>query len=287
LAKRSIARTVRNLFVGGIGGALLLLALLIILLREYPWQALGLCLVAIGAHQYWNRWQHTKRASELERATRCADEQIQRHRNALIAYYRQSVRRDQFGNEDARAWVKWIGTFIDTQVRPELAKLQIDLDNELFLHINKRVDRQVRNIAEYDEPADLSESSFDKVTPEQYERDCAAILFRRGWSVRPTPTTGDHGADVVAEKGDVRLVVQCKLYSQPVGNKAVQEAYSACRLYAGTHSCVVAPKGFTAQAERAAHGLSVRLLHHSQLEAFADELSGNLTYRGNLGTLSS
>lgn len=271
MARRSIERTVTDFALSGVGIALIVLGLLIMLFREYPLRLLVLCILAFGGWQYWKRRQSMQRPSELQLSRQCTDQQIERHRGALIAYYRQSVRLDQFGNEDTRLWTKWIRTFMETQVTPELARLGIKADCDLHSY----VDGRVRQIAQSDRCGDVREFGSDNVTPEQYEQSCATLLFRRGWTVRPTPTTGDHGADVVAEKGDVRLVIQCKLYSQPVGNKAVQEAYSACRLYDGTHACVVASNGYTAQAERAAHGLSVRLLHHSQLEAFADELSGS------------
>ncbi|WP_420794398.1 restriction endonuclease [Sphingosinicella microcystinivorans] len=101
------------------------------------------------------------------------------------------------------------------------------------------------------------------------------MLHHCGWSVQMTPATRDGGADFVAEKGRHRLVAQCKRYAQPVGNKAVQEVHSAVRLYHGTIACVIAPMGFTSQARREAHGLSVTLLHHSALKAFAEKFDAH------------
>jgi restriction system protein len=258
--------------LSGIGIAFIGLALLLVLVRDYPVQIFALAALALGTCVFVKRSKAEKRASELERAMHSADQQIERHRNALIGYYRQSLSRDQFGNEDTRAWQKWITTFVETQVRPELEKLGMTVDENLLERVNSHVDRCVREIAKANRCADVADSGSEILTPIDYERNCASSLFRCGWAVHPTPPTGDNGADVIADKAGKRLIVQCKLYSQPVGNKAVQEAYSALRLYNGTHACVVAPNGFTAQAKRAAQGLSVRLLHHSQLEAFADEL---------------
>lgn len=273
MARRSIERTFVDLALSGVGIALIGAALLVMLVREYPVQVLVLTGLALGTRQYLKNRKNQKRAAELESAMRSADQQIERHRSALIGYYRQSLRRDQFGNEDASVWRKWITTFVETQVRPEVLSSRVPMDHALLEQLAKHVDGRVRHMASSDQIAETTDGASDTLTPIDYERNCASSLFRRGWTVHPTPATGDHGADVVAEKGTKRLIVQCKLYSQPVGNKAVQEAYSALRLYNGTHACVVAPNGFTAQAERAAQGLSVKLLHHSQLEAFADELT--------------
>lgn len=272
LARRSIERTLVDLALSGFGITLIGLAVLIMLAREYPVQMLALIGAALGIWHYLRTRKNKTRAFELDCAVRSADQQIERHRGALLAYFRQSVKSDQFGNEDTRIWENWIRTFIETQIRPELANRRIALDDSLHQRLTKHVDESVRVVAASDLCADPTEHA-DTLAPIDYERNCALILFRRGWTVHPTPATGDNGADVVAEKAGKRLIIQCKLYSQPVGNKAVQEAFSALKLYAGTHACVVAPNGFTAQAKRAAQGLSVELLHHSQLETFADELT--------------
>src|SRR6185437_8720437 len=54
------------------------------------------------------------------------------------------------------------------------------------------------------------------MTPLEYEQFCARALRRGGWNATVTRSTGDQGADVVAEKNGVRVVLQCKLYTQPV-----------------------------------------------------------------------
>lgn len=170
-------------------------------------------------------------------------------------------------------WRAHVRTFIETQVFPELAAASVRVDDELVLQLIAHVDAVVRSqlgdAKSFQEDPEIDPAAIDALA---YEQHCALILSNCGWTIYPTPATGDHGADVVAEKDGWRLVVQCKLYAKPVGNKAVQEVYAALPLYNGSHACVVAPFGFTAQAQRAAHGLSVRLLHYDGLRAFADEL---------------
>lgn len=272
MAKKSVERTLVDWLFSTLGVVLLVLALVIMLFREYALQIIALVGAAFGARHFLRQRRRNRNLAELQRAVAYTDAQIQRHQSALIAYYRQSIRRDHFGNEDTRLWDKWLETFLATQVLPGLASSGMQLDEDSLAQLVAHVDEEVRSMAQNELLTGAVVKDAEELRPEQYEHECAAILFRRGWTVHPTPSTGDHGADVIAEKGDARLIVQCKLYSQPVGNKAVQEAYSACGLYNGTHACVVAPHGFTAQAERAAHGLGIRLLHHAQLESFADEL---------------
>ncbi|MGC9272175.1 restriction endonuclease [Acidiphilium sp.] len=48
-----------------------------------------------------------------------------------------------------------------------------------------------------------------QLSPVEFEQFCGMLLAGRGWSVEATRTTGDYGADIVAERDGVRLVVQC------------------------------------------------------------------------------
>ena len=56
----------------------------------------------------------------------------------------------------------------------------------------------------------------------EYESIVSNMFEILGWDTLITPKSGDQGADIIIEKYNMKFVVQCKLYSQPVGNKAVQ-----------------------------------------------------------------
>jgi len=84
-----------------------------------------------------------------------------------------------------------------------------------------------------------------------------------------TKATGDQGADVIAEKDGARMVLQCKLYSSPVGNKAVQEAFAAQRHYRANASAVVTNAAYTASAISLAATTGVQLLHYTDLNRLA------------------
>ena len=57
-----------------------------------------------------------------------------------------------------------------------------------------------------------------------------------GWDAHATQGSGDQGKDVIAKRDGVSSAIQCKLYSKPVGNKAVQEALAGAQ-YAGMDLC--------------------------------------------------
>lgn len=103
------------------------------------------------------------------------------------------------------------------------------------------------------------------MTPVGFEQWCAKILVANGWGAKLTQASGDQGADVIATKGGLRLVIQCKLYASPVGNKAVQEAFAAKSHYGATHAAVVTNASFTPSAKRLGSSTGVLLLHADDL----------------------
>ena len=106
----------------------------------------------------------------------------------------------------------------------------------------------------------------DDMTPAGFENFCADELRRAGWNARVTMQGRDQGVDVVAEKDDVRVVIQCKLYTRPVGNKSVQEAAAAKAHEQASYGIVVTNNRYTTAAEQLASTNGILLLHYSQLQ---------------------
>lgn len=107
----------------------------------------------------------------------------------------------------------------------------------------------------------------------EYEEYTAMKIKDKGWHVKLMPYTGDQGADIIATKGTAALAVQCKkLINGSVGNRAVQEIFTAMHFYKCEHSCVVTNRTFTASARKAADRVGVILLHHEELSEHLDWL---------------
>lgn len=115
------------------------------------------------------------------------------------------------------------------------------------------------------------------VTPQMtgvdYERAVARSLGACGWRAETTKASGDQGLDVLATRGHHSVAIQCKRYSKPVGNGAVQEAYAAKGIHGATHAAVVTNTQFTRSAIAAAEKLGVLLLHHDDLPRLRSLLS--------------
>lgn len=138
-----------------------------------------------------------------------------------------------------------------------------DLCFDVSLNIEPYSDRLINNPA--------PNSMDDIEDPYEYELVVANEFAMLGWNSRATSGSGDQGADVIAEKDGFTLVIQCKLYTSPVGNKAVQEVAAAKGYFHGDAAAVVTNSGFTKSARQLADSLGVYLLHHSQI-ATLDEL---------------
>lgn len=121
----------------------------------------------------------------------------------------------------------------------------------------------------------ISEAQFDeRMTPLEFEHYCAKVLRERQWNARVTQASGDQGVDIVAEKRGRRIVVQCKKYSKPVGNRAVQEIVAAIAHENADRGIVVATCDYTPAAARLAESNDVLLLHHSELRRIDRLLRG-------------
>lgn len=188
---------------------------------------------------------------------------VDRHIETLARQRIRLLRVDAYGIAETSKWDAEIQRFIDKVIFPELFAKD-------FAAGKRMLDPILRNIVEENSrsraiaiEADLS---FAKdMTPQDFERWCTKIISSNGWKATTTKATGDQGADVIAEKEGTRLVLQCKLYNTPVGNKAVQEAFAAQHHYRAKASAVVTNATFTASAISLAATTGVLLLHYSDL----------------------
>jgi restriction system protein len=110
----------------------------------------------------------------------------------------------------------------------------------------------------------LRSADVSGLSPLAYEEYCALLLSDAGWRTHTTPLQ-DQGVDVIAVLRGTKVAIQCKMYTHPVGNRAVQEVIAG-RLYYGAHfAVVVSPASYTFSATELADRAQVLLLHHDEL----------------------
>ena len=132
-----------------------------------------------------------------------------------------------------------------------------DLKKDIPENENILLKNQLYNNFNYD---------FDKLSGRDFELFCANLLIKLGYkNVSVTSASGDHGIDVFAEKDGVKYAIQCKCYSNNIGNKAVQQAYSGANYYGNYCPVVLTNRFFTNQAITEAKELCVKLWDRTYL----------------------
>jgi restriction system protein len=114
--------------------------------------------------------------------------------------------------------------------------------------------------------------NLDNMEGHEFEYYCAALLKEKGFiDVEVTKGSGDYGIDILAEKEGVTYAIQCKCYSDPVGVKAIQEAYAGRDYYDRMVGAVMTNQYFTAPAVEAAKKLKILLWDRGYLESMEAE----------------
>ena len=158
--------------------------------------------------------------------------------------------------------MKEINYFIDHHISPKLTqqeqqRLPVERDEIVRLIIQRTHERMQA------EP--VFKAFSDTMTPTDFEIFCAEQLRLAGWNTQVTMRSRDQGIDVIAEKAGKRIVLQCKLYSGPVGNGAVQEIAAGRAHERADFGAVVTNSRYTAPAEQLAATNGILLLHHRDL----------------------
>jgi len=101
--------------------------------------------------------------------------------------------------------------------------------------------------------------------------DFEILMYRlfeaMGYSVQHTGKAGDQGADLIANKGKERILIQAKRYlSSSVGNNSVQQAIAAKNHYDCNIAVVVATSNFTQAAIDVSETNNVRLINKKRLQ---------------------
>ena len=213
---------------------------------------------------------------------------INEKQNTIINAYRKLVKVGSFGQKNYDKFAQEFGEFLSSESKNitklnELTSLNYMLivqDNEIRLYEAIRdvyedkhfglLSGVLRNPIDYIEKI-IEQNDFDvkfdpNMDPFQYEIFCAEKFKENDWEAYATQGSSDQGVDVVATRGKEVLVAQCKKFSKPVGNKAVQEVVAGMKFYDANVGIVIAPNGFTNSAEKLAAANKIKLIHHSQIK---------------------
>lgn len=206
------------------------------------------------------------REALLEKVRAATDQQLE----PLLRRRAQLVRLDPYGKPQHDKWMKEIDYFIAQHIQPLLTG-----GEQASLVRNQTAVSEI--VGSRVEAAQRTQPAFqtfsDDMTPAEFETFCAEELRHAGWNARVTMQSRDQGVDVIAEKDDLRVVLQCKLYARPVGNKSVQEATAARAYEQADFGIVVSNNRYTDAAEQLAVSNNILLLHYRDLQNLGAILS--------------
>lgn len=222
------------------------------------------------------------------------DKMLWPHIFTLAVKRRQTAYKDDYGNEKLQGWLQEVDYFIDNvllsnniisefvneadvmsssfpEKTSEILILIANMKESARELIRNRIDMMAQlAILEIDDHMDGADvSDMDGIS---FEHHCAKILRDAGWEVRVTQSSSDQGIDIVASWGGVKGVFQCKRYSKPVGNAAVQEVIAGKTFERASFAVVVSNSSYTKSAKQLANSADVRLIHISELSTLADSL---------------
>lgn len=134
------------------------------------------------------------------------------------------------------------------------------LHNRVANRISKPVEQQTKNDISILEKVDYMEGH-------NFEYFCADLLTQNHFSnVEVTRGSGDQGVDIIATRDGIKYAIQCKCYSQNIGNKAVQEVFAGKTFYNCHVAAVLTNQYFTSSAQALAESNGVLLWDRDKLE---------------------
>ncbi len=136
----------------------------------------------------------------------------------------------------------------------------VKIVNDIYMQIKDHVFSSADNL------------NISNISPYDFEKKCAEILQKMSYEVQVTKGSGDQGVDVIAQKKHKVIAIQCKKYTKPVGNKAVQEVIAGKDYYGADYAVVVSNASYTPAARKLASKCNVLLLNIKQLEFLDDYL---------------
>ncbi len=114
-------------------------------------------------------------------------------------------------------------------------------------------------------------NDLDKVSGVDFERIVAHLFRQMHFRVDTTPVSGDYGADIIARKWGIKIVIQCKLYyNHSVGNKAVNEVHASKGYYDADVAMVITNHHYSHPAEILASKLNVTLIDRTGMKRLLD-----------------
>lgn len=186
---------------------------------------------------------------------------VKKHLSALRRNLDKAIKKNDYGAVEFDGTNKEIIRFLVS-----MGFDSVDVKSGEYISIVKETVAECEAQLEKSEfdPLDLPDDGFE------FEFWVADNLKKFGWDAKATAGAGDQGVDVIAVKNDIKVGIQCKLYSGSVGNKAVQEIIAARDYFDLDFAAVLTNADYTKSAKDLALKSKVKLLTQYDIPDFDD-----------------
>jgi len=251
--------------------------LLVMLSIEFPIVGvilLGIFIILVFSFMYDEKKEKQKKSEEeeiTEKAQKLYQKLmkeipriIKKNIKPISSAYRNSVTSNSFGKKNYKKFYPELLEFIEGKSSnwKKLSQMNASINWEsgnakqsIIETVEEEIDKMSKDL-----------NYNDDMDPYEYEHFCAEQFKKNKWDAEATQGSSDQGVDVIASKGGITLVGQCKKFAKPVGNKAVQEVVAGMKYYQANKGIVIAPNGFTKSAEKLAEANDILLIHHSEIK---------------------
>lgn len=118
-------------------------------------------------------------------------------------------------------------------------------------------------------------TDIDLMTGLEFEAFCGKLFEKLGYLIQFTPSSGDQGIDLIANKNFQTIGIQVKRYSKKVTNTAIQEVAAGIKHYSLQKGLVITNNYFTDSAIELAASNNVILWDRDILKLKLREISNN------------
>lgn len=236
-------------------------------ITHYILPVIGVLLTFSGAYAFFvfkSRTKDDERKEELFRVVKeCGFE------SAVISFI------DRFGKEGKRDSWKYRNYTFDWNRLSDFRDVAIQNNIHVSSEDFKDLTLILKHYIDVKEVSFLNngilakaQHNFSELNKEgsDFEHLIVRLYDAMGYTSKRTGGSGDQGADVIASKDGVNVLIQAKCYTVPVSNKAVQEAFSALQYHGCTQAVVITTSSFTPGAVALAKADSVELIDGEHLQ---------------------
>jgi len=113
---------------------------------------------------------------------------------------------------------------------------------------------------------------FSSLSPKEFERFIGDLFAKMGFHIKLGPYVRDFGADIIAKKGEDKVLVQVKKYGtgHNVGARDVQRTLGSMWKHKANKSILVTTSDFTVEAHEQARGAPIELWNRGLLYKMID-----------------